>query len=299
MAYDEKTLKRDGSGITPVPQHFNPTINDYEPIYGRNNAGRVEIYGPDGNPISTDDNNKLAVRASEIETILNEIKSKNFATQTTLAAILAKLIAAPATEAKQDALIGHVDRVESALASILAKLIAAPATEAKQDTLISHVDGVEATLATLLTKAGFDAKVDISLTSLRDALRGTGSKTLTDLANALQNLIGTLAAAAVTDPAADGSVIALLKGLLTRLQTLEQKIDKITSGETPATTQLTGSYVEIGGVSFAVSGGDTLRGKSADKPDAVAAHAVIPFCYYFSVDTGIVEVTDGMKWVVI
>lgn len=112
MAYDEKTLKRDGSGITPVPQHFNPIADDYEPIYGRNNAGRVELYGPDGNPISTDDSNKLAVRASEIETILNEIKSKDFATQTTLAAILAKLIAAPATEAKQDALaalIGEVD----------------------------------------------------------------------------------------------------------------------------------------------------------------------------------------------
>ena len=63
--------------------------------------------------------------------------------------------------------------------------------------------------------------------------------------------------------------------------------------------ELLGSIVEIGGVSFAVSGGDTLRGKSADKPDAVAAHAVIPFCYYFSVDTGIVEVTDGTDWVVI
>ena len=63
--------------------------------------------------------------------------------------------------------------------------------------------------------------------------------------------------------------------------------------------QLSGSYVEIGGVSFVVSGGDTLRGKSADKPDAVAAHAAIPFCYYFSVDTGIVEVTDGTNWVVI
>ncbi len=60
-----------------------------------------------------------------------------------------------------------------------------------------------------------------------------------------------------------------------------------------------GSIVEIGGVTFAVSGGDTLRGKSADKPDAAAAHAVIPFCYYFSVDTGIVEVTDGTNWVVI
>jgi len=67
----------------------------------------------------------------------------------------------------------------------------------------------------------------------------------------------------------------------------------------PGAVQLTGSYVEIGGVSFAVSGGDTLRGKSADKPDAAAAHAVIPYCFYFSIDTGVIEVTDGTNWVVI
>jgi hypothetical protein len=112
MAYDDTTLKRDGSGITPVPQHFNPIADDYEPIYGRNNAGRVELYGPDGNPISTDDSNKLAVRATEIESLLNDIKGKDFATQTTVAAILNKIISAPATEAKQDALaalIGEVD----------------------------------------------------------------------------------------------------------------------------------------------------------------------------------------------
>ena len=58
----------------------------------------------------------------------------DLATEETLAAVLAKLIAAPATEAGQ--------------ASILAKIIAAPATEAKQDTVIGHVDGIE----TLLTQ---------------------------------------------------------------------------------------------------------------------------------------------------
>lgn len=54
------------------------------------------------------------------------------ATEASLAAILAKLIAAPATEAKQDALISanHTD-----LAAILAKIIAAPATAAKQPAL--------------------------------------------------------------------------------------------------------------------------------------------------------------------
>lgn len=90
MAFDGKTLKRDGSGITPVPQHFDPTANDYEPVYGRNNASRVELYGADGNPTSTD-----------------------FATQTTLAAILAKIITAPSTEVKQDALNALIGEVQA------------------------------------------------------------------------------------------------------------------------------------------------------------------------------------------
>ena len=49
---------------------------------------------------------------------------------------------------------------------------------------------------------------------------------------------------------------------------------------------LSGSNVEIGGVSFAVSGGDTLRNTAANKPNADAAHAAIPFCYYHAIDTG-------------
>jgi hypothetical protein len=49
------------------------------------------------------------------------------ATQTTVASILAKIIAAPATEAKQDSTNTKLD-------AVVAKIIAAPATEAKQDT---------------------------------------------------------------------------------------------------------------------------------------------------------------------
>lgn len=67
-----------------------------------------------------------------IETLLGSL-----GTQETLAAILAKIVAAPSTEAKQDTIIGHVDGIEPALNSILAKIIAAPATEAKQDALIA------------------------------------------------------------------------------------------------------------------------------------------------------------------
>jgi hypothetical protein len=61
---------------------------------------------------------------------------------------------------------------------------------------------------------------------------------------------------------------------------------------------LSGSNVIIGAASFTVSGGDTLRGKAADKPVASAAHAAIPYCFYFSIDTGVLEATDGANWVV-
>src|SRR5690606_29834061 len=65
-----------------------------------------------------------------------------FATQTTLAALLAKVIAAPATEAKQDTLIAKDYATQTTLAGILSKLISSPATEAKQDALISAISGL-------------------------------------------------------------------------------------------------------------------------------------------------------------
>jgi len=81
------------------------------------------------------------------------------ATQTTLAAILAKLITAPSTEAKQDTIKTAIDAIttklsadpatQTTLAAILAKLIAAPATEAGQQppaTTVTH-DSIALTAA--------------------------------------------------------------------------------------------------------------------------------------------------------
>lgn len=165
-----------------------------------------------------------------------------------------------------------------------------------------------------------NANIDVTLSALRNALLGTGNKTLTDLATALAPLattekqeelvsalgeilvqlqagspvsvtesvlpegastaekqealtalIGALDTAAVSDPAASGTVISLLKGLLSQLQAgspvsvtesslpagaatdaeiqtlqekvdaLNTKIDGITDGTAPAKTELTGS----------------------------------------------------------
>jgi hypothetical protein len=136
MAYNTKSIKKDVDG-KPIPQYFNPTGDEYEALQGRNGANRIEIYGPDGDPVSVV-SNKLAVRASEVETLLNDIKGKDFAAQATLAEVLAKLSDDPATQ--------------TTLAAILAKIIDAPATEAKQDTIIGHVDGIEGALTALSGK---------------------------------------------------------------------------------------------------------------------------------------------------
>jgi hypothetical protein len=124
---------------------------------------------------------------------------------------------------------------------------------------------------------------DAALSALRDSLLGSGNKTLSDLATALEPLatnekqvelvsaLGAIADAAVSDPAVSGTVVSLLKGLLSQLQAgspvsvtesslpagaatdveiqtlqekvdaLNTKIDAIMDGTTPAKTQLTGS----------------------------------------------------------
>lgn len=84
-----------------------------------------------------------------------EAKIDLLATEVTSAAILAKIIAAPATEAKQDTMI-------TSLASILAKIIAAPATEAKQDTMITSL----ATIASVKDTVDVISPIDVSSSNI-------------------------------------------------------------------------------------------------------------------------------------
>lgn len=68
MAYNDKILKTDLEE-KPIPQAYNPDIDDYEPVHSTNNALNQVIYGPNGQPISTV-GNKLAVRATELEALM-------------------------------------------------------------------------------------------------------------------------------------------------------------------------------------------------------------------------------------
>ncbi len=77
MAYNTQAILLDKDG-NPIPQYYNPATDTYEPSQGASG--------------------KLAVRASELETLLTAIggyvdglEGNDFATQTTLAAILTQL----------------------------------------------------------------------------------------------------------------------------------------------------------------------------------------------------------------
>src|SRR3972149_6441716 len=111
---------------------------------------------------------------NDLKAIYNELVLNGGSSSETLIAILAKIIAAPATEAKQDTLIAKDFATQTTLAAALAKVIAAPSTEAKQDTLIAKDFATQTTLAALLAKViaapATEAKQDTGNTSLASLL---------------------------------------------------------------------------------------------------------------------------------
>lgn len=124
-------------GTTPLPTDderrslikLNAAIQAGIPVTGVELNGNVSVGALEID--QTAGKNGVVVNSSALPT--------GAATQATLAAVLAKIIAAPATEAKQDT--GN-----TTLASILAKLISNPATEAT----LAETDGKVTTLRDLL-----------------------------------------------------------------------------------------------------------------------------------------------------
>ena len=50
MAYNTVVIKKDADN-KPIPQYYNPLVDEYEVLQGRNGASRVELYDANGNPI--------------------------------------------------------------------------------------------------------------------------------------------------------------------------------------------------------------------------------------------------------
>ena len=117
--YSENNTPRIDDGDTKILQKVLGTLQDGVSVTGVTLNGDVSVGKLTIDQSTPGTTNGVVVNSSALPT--------GAATQATLDSVLAKIIAAPATEAKQDSTL-------TALASILSKLIAAPATEAKQDT---------------------------------------------------------------------------------------------------------------------------------------------------------------------
>lgn len=89
MAYNTRSIKRDVDG-RPVPQYFNSTTDDYEPLLGENGAARSVLYGPNGQPLSVIDN-KLAVRAADLETLIGALNDSAVTNPANAASVIAAL----------------------------------------------------------------------------------------------------------------------------------------------------------------------------------------------------------------
>ena len=110
MAHNTRPLKRAQDGI--APQYYNELTDEYEVLHGTAGANHVVIYGPDGQPAALATEAKLeAVRA-----LLASLADNDFATQTTLAAVLAAL-GNLATIANQNAAKTVLDAISTAVAA--------------------------------------------------------------------------------------------------------------------------------------------------------------------------------------
>lgn len=152
------------AGLDPVRLHTIVNVTDGVTIYQANNSSLGGVFV--GDVVTLDYDTTTMSDGDELQILYEGEASTYLASQVTLAAILAKLLAAPATEAKQDVLIAKDFATQTTLAALLAKVIAAPATEAKQDT-------GNTSLASILTGLGALPQVaDLAVTGV--AAAGTG-----------------------------------------------------------------------------------------------------------------------------
>lgn len=204
------------------------------------------------------------------------------ATQATAAAILAKIIAAPATEAKQDtgnaSLVsigsllatqaGYLDGIETllgalgtqtTLAAILAKIIAAPSTEAKQDTEITHLATLAGAVAAAIVKAKLtDGTRTAVIKAASTAPAAADEALVVSISPNSQNANGQVAMAA-SSPVAIASDQSLMPAAL--------DTSKMTGGA--ANTTYTPKFVKIAAAS---SGNNTLLAAVSAKKIRVLAY---------------------------
>lgn len=254
-----------------------------------------------GNPVIVKPATPLPVTDAAALAALLSIAGEDFATQTTLAALLAKVIAAPSTEAKQDAMITLLTTIAAitqpltdaqlrasavpvsvsslpaglatsanqtteiaGLASILAKIIAAPATEAKQDTQITAEQAI-------LAKITADPATQTTLAAIlakiiaapaTEAKQDTGN---TSLASILAKIIAAPATEAKQDTG-NTSLASILSKIIAAPATEAKQDTQITS----INALLTGIVLAAGAAIIGKVGIDQTTDGTTNKVRATA-----------------------------
>jgi len=183
MGYDEKLQKRDG-GNNLIAQFFDELLDDFRPLLGDEHGTYMQdvqakavldsVYARLGDLTTEqkaeairlllatiDGKVSTAAKQDAAKAVLDTIAGKDFATQATLAAVLAKLSADPSTAAKQDAAKVVLDTL---------------ATAAKQDALKTVVDVISTAVAARASEATL-AAIRTALTDGSQKVTLSGSKT--------------------------------------------------------------------------------------------------------------------------
>lgn len=118
MAYNTRSIKRDVDG-RPVPQYFNSTIDDYEPLLGENGAARSVLYGPNGQPINS--SNPLPTKDDALAALLGELNNAPVtdpsATSATVLQLLRGLLAVAGRETTLAAVKAAIDELTARAAT--------------------------------------------------------------------------------------------------------------------------------------------------------------------------------------
>mgnify|MGYP000995708587 CR=1 FL=1 len=162
MAYNTRAIKTD-LNQKPIPQVYNPVTDEYEPLQGSAASGnRVQLYDGDGNPVGAATDAKL--EAARL--LLASLDNKDYATQTTLAGVLAKL-ADPATAAKQDAATAVLDAISTAVATRATEATLEQIKVALTDgTLKAQLSGSRIEIETIINAASVAPSTTLAWTAI-------------------------------------------------------------------------------------------------------------------------------------
>ena len=235
------------AGSTFTLEYDTTTMDDTDALkiiyYDQDYTQAVSVSGVSTAANQSTEIGHLANIVTAVQVLDNFISgSRGLVTEDNSAAILAKLIAAPSTEAKQDTIISHIDGLETAFTTLNAKDFATQTTLAS---VLTAAQAIQAA-AEILDNAISGSEMQVDVVTLPSGLATSANQATIighiDNVETLLNAIGTLLSGTLTiSGAITGSVTAnagtnlntsalALEATLQSVKTAVETIDNAISG---------------------------------------------------------------------